>query len=389
MRVLAYADSLEFSGAENAFMLLVRGLSAYDGIEVELAAPRGRLVDELSGDPVAVHALPAVPLRAGLSAKDPRLLMRARKFARDGSFDVVLANLPSAESGTVGLVAGPPAVGFLHIPHSLSQANFRLGWCRDQIARPRLKRAARIVVPAPSIQRHVTERWGIAPDLVSWAPEPFRPLEPVARERARAMLGLAEDVLAVGIAGRVSFKQKGHDVLLDAISRLNRAGVKVSLVVAGDGAGSERLRVQAGELGLADRVHLAGYLSNPAVLYCAVDALAIPSRFEGCPLVALEALQLSIPGVASRVDGLGDVWPPEWLVEPGDASALARALNSTLRADREQLRSRVAAHWQKIEPTFGRGTVQRFACVLELATRSNAASVAGRGKHRWRPQRSR
>lgn len=364
MRVLAYADSLEFSGAERAFTLLVKGLSARDGFDLAALAPDGSLADELAACCSVVHPLPRVPLRAGLSAFDPRLRRAARAAARAAHAEVVLVNLPSAQAGTSGLVRGLPSVGFLHIASSLADAGFRLGAWRDRLAAPRVRRATRIVVPAPSVRRHMWERWDVPPDRVAWAPEPFTALDPMPRADARAALAIGDERRLLGMVGRVSVKQKGHDVLLRALAQLPR---DVELVVAGAGRDTERLRALAGTLGVGGRVRFLGALPRPEALYCAVDALVIPSRFEGLPLVALEALALGVPGVASAVDGLADVWPGEWLVPPGDSAALAAALDALLTADPGALRARARAHWAAVEPEYGRGTVERFAHELALA----------------------
>ena len=364
MRVLAYADSVEFSGAELAFTLVVGALAARPEFELAAAAPAGALADELRRVCATVHELPHAPVRAGLSAFDPRLRRGAVAAARASGADVALVNLPSAEAGTSGLAAGVPTVAFLHIAASLADAGFRLGAVRDRVAGPRLRRATRVVVPAPTVRRHLWERWGIPADRVAWAPPPFRALQPADRAEARAAVGVGEDRRLVGIVGRVSVKQKGHDVLLRALTEL---GPEVALVVAGAGRDTDRVLTLAAELGLRDRVVWLGAVRRPELVYCAVDALAIPSRFEGLPLVALEALALGVPGVASAVDGLTDVWPVEWRVPAGDPHALARGLAAVLDGDPAIARERARAHWAEVEPTFGRGSGERVARELALA----------------------
>jgi glycosyltransferase involved in cell wall biosynthesis len=364
MRVLAYADSLELSGAERAFALLVRGLSERVDLEVAAAVPSGGLADELASYCALVYRLPRVPLHAGLAAFDPRLRRGVRAAARAARADVVLANLPSAQSGTSGLASGLPSVAFLHIAHSLADAGFRLGPLRDRVAAPRLRRATRIVVPAPSVQRYLWERWGVPAERVAWAPAPSAEPRPMPRAEARAALGIGDERRLLGIVARVSLKQKGHDVLLRALPAV---GGDVQLLVAGAGPDTGHLHALAGELGVAGRVTFLGAVPRPEVIYCAVDALVIPSRFEGLPLVALEALALGVPGIASAVDGLADLWPKEWLVPPGDPAALAGAIDALLGADPEALRRRAQAHWREVEPVFGRGTVERVADELALA----------------------
>ena len=367
MRVLAYADSLEFSGAERAFTLLVKGLGERAGFDLAAVAPAGRLADELGACCSAVHPLPRVPVRAGLSACDPRLRRGARAAARAAGAAVVLVNLPSAQAGTSGLAGGIPSVAFLHIASSLADAGFRLGAVRDRLAAPRVRNATRIVVPAPSVRRHLWERWHVPAARVAWAPPPFTELGTMPRAQARALLGVGDERRLLGVIGRLNIKHKGQDVLLRALAELCRDGVETDLVIAGTGRDGELLSALAGELGVGARVHFLGALARPEALYCAVDALVIPSRFEGLPLVALEALALGVPGIASAVDGLADVWPEEWLVPAGDAAGLAGALAALARSDPGALRARAREHWAEVAPVFGGGTVERFAQELELA----------------------
>jgi glycosyltransferase involved in cell wall biosynthesis len=168
----------------------------------------------------------------------------------------------------------------------------------------------------------------------------------------------------VGILGRVSLKQKGHDVLVRTLPRL---GPDTDLVIGGTGRDTGAVVALAAELGVADRVHLLGGLPRPEELYGAVDALAIPSRFEGLPLVALVALRRGVPGIASDVDGLTDVWPAPWLVRPGDIAGLAAALAAMLAADPGALRARVAERWREVEPEFGATSSERVLAVLSAA----------------------
>ena len=377
MRVLAYADSLEFSGAERAFTLLVQGLAARGDFELSACAPPGRLADELRARGLTVHSLPEVPVRAGLTAFDPRLRARARAAAGSSHAELALVNLPSAEAGTAGLTLGLPSVASLHIANSLADAGFRLGAVRDRLAAPRVRSATRIVVPAPSVRRHLWQSWGVPAERVSWAPEAFVAPEAVPRASARERLGLPEDRRVVGIVGRLSVKQKGHDVLLGALARMDPS---VVLAVAGAGHDEDRVRSLARELGLASRVTLLGPLARPEQLYGAVDALAIPSRFEGLPLVALEALSLGVPGIASAVDGLEDLWPAAWLVPPGDAASLAAALSGILAGDPAALRARARSHWAEVEPLFGRGTVEHFAHEMMAAREAGPAPRAARAR---------
>jgi glycosyltransferase involved in cell wall biosynthesis len=377
MRVLAYAESVEFSGAESAFARIVADLAAQPDLDVVAMAPAGRLAAELRRS-CSICELPHPVLPVSLAAIDARLRRAGRHGARRRRYDVVLANLPSAQAGTAGLGLGPPAVGFLHVPQTLTAAGFVLGSVRDRLSRSALRRAARIVVPAPSVRHYVWEDWGFAPERVDWAPPPAAALPAVSRHRARATLGLPADRRLVGILGRVSVKQKGHDVLLRALTRLDPG---TDVVIGGTGRDTAAVGALAAELGVAGRVHRLGHLLRPEELYGAVDALAIPSRFEGLPLVALEALRLGVPGIASGVDGLLDVWPREWLVPPADPAALAGGLTAMLAAEPGHLRSRAAARWAELALDYDDRDALRVVAALRAA--------ADRTADPYRPRRTR
>jgi glycosyltransferase involved in cell wall biosynthesis len=105
------------------------------------------------------------------------------------------------------------------------------------------------------------------------------------------------------------------------------------LLVLGEGALRSELEQEAVRAGVEDRVVLAGVRPDARAVLGAADAVVISSRWEGLPLVALEALAAGKPLVATAVRGvrelLGD-GETALVVEPGDAGALATALRRVL-----------------------------------------------------------
>lgn len=137
-------------------------------------------------------------------------------------------------------------------------------------------------------------------------------------------------VLGVGRLDR----QKGFDVLIDALGQIEGADTP-ELVIAGDGPDREALEERARRGGVADRVVFLGAQSADAVagLYRGATLVAAPSRWEGLPLVCLEALACGAPMVAAAVDGITDVITHDetgLLVPPEDAGALAKAIRALL-----------------------------------------------------------
>lgn len=290
--------------------------------------------------------VPAQPLRgAAAHLYDPGRRRRVSRVLAAGEWDVMLVNLPSAELGTIPLWAQqperPPALGLLHIAGSFRELGFRLGGVRERLAGHLVRRAEGVCVLSDSAARTFARVWGgdsgATPRVVR-LPRPL--VEPVPRHDARERLGLPQEPPVIGIAGRISFKQKGQDTFARAAWLLLEREPRLRFAVAGDGRDRERLRRLVEELGLSERLHLLGQVEDVGAFLSAIDALAIPSRFEGLPLVALEALAVGVPGIASDIDGVRDVWPSPWLVPVADPDALAAALAALLatpEAEKERL----------------------------------------------------
>jgi glycosyltransferase involved in cell wall biosynthesis len=356
LRLVAYADSRVFSGAEAVHCDLVRGLSAAPSLEVRCLAPRANpaltaCLEEACGK--APGDVP--PQRLAGAALDLYSLRRRAAVGRAISaspFDVMLVNLPSAEYGATPMLAGRPAatksVGFLHVPGSPAELGFRCGRLRQRLAHRPMSRFDAVCVVAESAKRTFERLWA-GPDVaVHVVHLPAPAVTPVPPQAARAELGLPEGVV-IGMAGRISFKQKGQDSFVRAAARLLRERPDLHFAVAGEGRDLPALRRLISGLGLESKVSLLGQVTPIERFLSAVDAIAIPSRFEGLPLIALEALSLGVPGVAANIDGLSDVWPRPWRVEPGNPEALAAGLLAVVEMPAEGRARLIAQGRQRVD----------------------------------------
>lgn len=102
--------------------------------------------------------------------------------------------------------------------------------------------------------------------------------------------------------GRV-VHQKGLDLLLEALGGL--VDQEWTLTIVGDGPALPGLQAQAKDLGIADRVHFAGWRSGAelAAEYASANLFAYASRHEGMPNALLEAMASGLPAVATRIAG--------------------------------------------------------------------------------------
>jgi glycosyltransferase involved in cell wall biosynthesis len=169
------------------------------------------------------------------------------------------------------------------------------------------------------------------------------------------------------VAGRLE-EQKGHDLLFEALSTMLKKGLEFTLVVAGEGSRRSWLEQQALSLRLAPRVQFVGQVEDVGSLLAAADAVLLPSRWEGLPLVLLEAMARGRPIVASAVGGVPDVIQDGvngTLVPPGDAAALAAALEQLHRkADRAFRMGHIAAQTVREHYTW-HAVVEGFESVYD------------------------
>jgi len=162
---------------------------------------------------------------------------------------------------------------------------------------------------------------------------------------------------------------KDFATLLRAFALL-RARVSARLVLLGEGEERAPLVALAQELGVSEHVKLRGFVANPFAFMARASVFASSSRYEGFANVLREALACGCPVVATdcpsgSAEALADGALGR-LVPVGDAPALARALEATLRAppphEERERRARLVA---------GEGAVDAYLGVLLGSNRNS------------------
>lgn len=175
------------------------------------------------------------------------------------------------------------------------------------------------------------------------------------------------------VVGRLS-PRKGQDVALEAMALLVAQGRDVRLHLVGDVFRGyewyeDQLRADIVRLGLSTRVFLDGFCVDPTASYRAAEIVLVPSRLEPFGNVAVEAMALGRPVVATRVGGLPEIVDDELtglLCPPGDPVALARTVARLL--DDAGLAARLS--------TAGAGAVRQRFGIPRLAEDLLAATDA-------------
>ncbi|MGH9907375.1 MAG: glycosyltransferase, partial [Pyrinomonadaceae bacterium] len=157
---------------------------------------------------------------------------------------------------------------------------------------------------------------------------------PAAGFRAKRSVNATFSVGSVGTL----HKGKNQSLLLNSIASISSN--KIRLLIFGVGPEEPNLRVLAGRLKVADRVHYMGWV-EPDEVWDRVDLLLFPSVHEGSPNAVLEAIAHGIPVLASDIPEHREILPAESLLPSDDPHPWTTRQLEILEAPSEQL-SRVA-----------------------------------------------
>lgn len=147
----------------------------------------------------------------------------------------------------------------------------------------------------------------------------------------RRNLGIPDDAFCIAIVGSI-IPIKGHSDLIDALSLIITKVPSLHLLVIGDTQDKEYLeKIQSTieKYDLISHVHFIGYRDDVLEIIHELDAIVVPSKVDSFPTVALEAMMLAKPIVATRSGGIEEIIEDGvtgFLVPPGDCRALSDKL---------------------------------------------------------------
>lgn len=332
------------NGAANFGHRLATGLSAR-GHEVHVVChsdsrePRTEVEDGVLVHRVGSYSSPFHPTIRGLMPWQAR---QADAMLEEIQPDVVHVQshfficrglIDSARKRGIGVVATnhfmPENIfGYFKIPPFLQNAAGRLLW--HNLVK-HYRKAQMVTAPTPRavqlLQDNGFDRTALP---VSCGIDVDRYRRPAARYREQNPDPQTRTVLFVG---RLD-EEKHIDDLLRAMSLL-RTEVRTCLEIVGNGARREAFEQLADDLGIADRVHFRGFLSDEDLLeaYARADLFCMPSIAELQSLATMEAMSAGTPVVLANAMALPHLVRPGengWLYPPRDVHALAGAIGDVL-----------------------------------------------------------
>ena len=303
--------------AEDYIMILADGLSDR-GWDVSVLGPKSTAIDSVREDP---HWEATVVNDEVLVS--PVALRRQLQLLQPDVVHVNQVALPAMAAAA--LLRRTPLIVTAHNPALANHYNLK-GRVLGRVVR----RRPRAWIVLSDRNRLLLERERVRPTSIHVVPPGLPPRRfetPLRRSGARASLGVPTEAFVVGTVGRLS-RQKRHDLLIQALSRLTDQMPTMHLVILGDGELREETKKLAADL-LPGRVTLTGHRVDVPQILGALDMFALSSDFEGLPFALLEAMATGLPIVTTDVQGAGEAIRHEregLLVPPGEPDTLAAAI---------------------------------------------------------------
>lgn len=311
IRVALCITDLDVGGAERCLQHLVAGLDRerFDPVVYCLgprpADPQASCVEPIEAAGIPVHCLGASRIR-----QFPITLGRLRKLLVSQSPQILQTFLFH------GNFAGRLAACLAGVPHVVSgvrvaekQSHWHL-W----LDRWTQRLVDRHVCVSRAVADFSVREAGLRADRVFVIPNGIDPAVADAAPIDLGELGLRPGQRAITFVGRLE-PQKGLPWLLETAQQWLPRVADCELLLVGSGGQRSELENVAQALGIADRVHFAGWRPDVAEILAASDLLVLPSRWEGMPNVVLQAMARGMPVLATEAEGtkelLGDQAGPQ------------------------------------------------------------------------------
>lgn len=335
--ILQVIPALETGGAERTTLDVAAAL-VREGFTALVASRGGRMEDELAksgGELIRMEAAsksPRVMLSNALSLRDlirkrnvSLIHARSRAPAWSALTAASMADIPFVTTYHGIYNAGNPLKRFYNsvmIRADAVIANSQ--WTADHILREHKRKPKRLVVIPRGVDLEVFDPAAMPPDRTA---------------QMRKEWGVGEDDFVALLPGRLT-RWKGQGVLIDAMALLKAQGAlgNARAILAGDAQGRDdyekELREKIETAGLSAHVFIVGHVSDMATAYAASDVVISASTDpEAFGRVAPEASAMAKPVIATDHGGARETVLTNvsgFLVPPGDAEALARALERVI-----------------------------------------------------------
>lgn len=285
MKILYLLQSTRFSGAENVVCQIIRMMKKDPSIEAIYASPDGQIREALAERKITFEPL------AKLSVKELRRVIKKYRpdaiHAHDRSACVIAA-----------LAAKKiPVIAHIHVNNNkgLSSLVKNILWT---LCAPKYRHIFWVSDSAYDqfqFKKIIRKKSSVLYNVID-----------IKALNEKADSDTASYDYDLAYVGRLSY-QKHPERLMKVLHEIVKNKPSVRVAIIGTGEYAEYVTNYIKENALENSIHYLGYSNNPLKLLRSTKAMIMTSRFEGTPMVALEAQCLGVPVVSTPVDGMKKV----------------------------------------------------------------------------------
>lgn len=185
-----------------------------------------------------------------------------------------------------------------------------------------------------------------------------------------------ESVYKIACVGRIHFQSKGQDLVVDVMKQAKWKDRPIQITFYGHDQGQrEQLETLIKIYGLQDQLKIGGFVDDVEQIWADNHALLLPSRYEGAPLVVIEAM------LCSRLGIVTDIGRNRELMDDGVSGFVADGAVVKLIDDALERAWAKRTEWQAMGKLAGEQIRQRYPmdpigefanCLLQLNSSSAA-----------------
>lgn len=339
---IARRDGPSFGGTGLNLIRLGNALAAL-GHDLDLLLARADHLEAFSEQPAAEVDIVAL----GLGSRGPQFLRLLRHLWRTRTEILIVQDSRAIDLGLLAKRFFRNRFDLICTIHNESVVRVESDRGRERRKQRRFRQMGRhadlVVGVSPGITERASARTRFREERLRTIPNPAYPVAAVEHARQYPVARPHGARLHIISVGRLS-PEKDQIMLVDVLARLlRRMGSDVHLTILGDGAQRDTVIHRAETLGVADNLHLPGFVREPLSYMADADVFALSSTREAFGFVLVEALALGLPVVSTDCP-----YGPRYildsgrfgqLVPVGDANAFAEAIAATTaqHTDRQRL----------------------------------------------------
>lgn len=183
-------------------------------------------------------------------------------------------------------------------------------------------------------------------------------------QESRKILGLAVNDFVFGTICRLTENKRPID-LIYTLKEIEACLPEAKLLIIGEGSQRKKIFDEALRLGLSEKVVMPGYIDKAWSLIRGFDLFVLPSKFESCSLVLLEAMMARVPIIASKSPGVQETLNGVGhLFEQGNFKEMAEFIVKISRMTENEKEGMITTGFTRVKSTFDNNIFQKEILAL-------------------------